>query len=266
MCANPDLITLDKQLVGVFEKALAAVSLTERKRLEYDQSFWDASSGACWDRVDCIRKRYADRIVALQSVWRPRVQEARAQAAGAVLREEIRPEVAVPLAAAPHPTTPPIDKETASATSPEVPSTGPSPPTTPADSTQELKTATSGTQQSQEQETAAQWNRQQEYHASLVAETNRQQNAPSTRGSSDWNWLATFGLVVIVVVPLIYCLPTIIAFHKRHRSRWMILALNLAFGATVIGWVIALVWAMNKVDDPLKGGIKYDPQPHDPIL
>jgi hypothetical protein len=46
----------------------------------------------------------------------------------------------------------------------------------------------------------------------------------------------------------------------------MIFVLNLAFGATLVGWVIALVWALNKVDDPMKGGIKYDPQPHDPIL
>jgi hypothetical protein len=34
----------------------------------------------------------------------------------------------------------------------------------------------------------------------------------------------------------------------------------------VIGWLIALVWALNKVDAPVKGGIKYDPQPHDPVL
>jgi hypothetical protein len=33
-----------------------------------------------------------------------------------------------------------------------------------------------------------------------------------------------------------------------------------------IGWVLALVWALNKVDDPVKGGIKYDFQPLDPIL
>lgn len=40
----------------------------------------------------------------------------------------------------------------------------------------------------------------------------------------------------------------------------------MAFGATLIGWVIALIWAMNKVDDPIKGGVKIGPVPPDPIL
>ena len=78
-----------------------------------------------------------------------------------------------------------------------------------------------------------------------------------------------FAIGMIVLFTLIiaaYCLPAIVAFSKRHRNRWVILAINLAFGATLIGWVIALVWAMNKVDDPVKGGWKYDPQPNDPIL
>jgi len=80
------------------------------------------------------------------------------------------------------------------------------------------------------------------------------------------NSLMVFVVVFAALVCLIYCLPAIIAFTRRHRSRWVILAINLAFGATVIGWVIALVWALNIVDAPIKGGIKYDPQPHDPIL
>lgn len=70
-----------------------------------------------------------------------------------------------------------------------------------------------------------------------------------------------FGLIFVA-----YCLPSIVAFARRHRNRRVILAINLAFGATLIGWIIALVWALNKVDAPVKGGIKYDPQPHDPIL
>jgi hypothetical protein len=73
-------------------------------------------------------------------------------------------------------------------------------------------------------------------------------------------------LVVIVVVFGFFGIPTIIAFARRHRSRWTILVINLAFGATVIGWVIALIWAMNKVDDPVKGGVKLGPAPPDPVL
>jgi hypothetical protein len=79
-------------------------------------------------------------------------------------------------------------------------------------------------------------------------------------------WAVGAGLVFIGLVCVIYPLPAIIAFTKRHRNRWVILVINIAFGATVIGWLVALVWALNKVDAPVKGGIKYDPQPHDPIL
>jgi len=70
-----------------------------------------------------------------------------------------------------------------------------------------------------------------------------------------------FGLILVA-----YCLPTIVAFARRHRNRWMILVINLAFGATVLGWIVALVWAMNKVDDPRKGGVKIGPPPPDPIF
>ena len=79
-------------------------------------------------------------------------------------------------------------------------------------------------------------------------------------------WATGAGLVFIGLVCVIYPLPAIVAFSRHHRNRWVILAINLAFGATLIGWVIALVWAMNKIDAPVKGGWKYDPQPNDPIL
>jgi len=71
---------------------------------------------------------------------------------------------------------------------------------------------------------------------------------------------------VLIALVVLYFTPTIVAFSRHHRNRWVILVLNLAFGATLVGWVIALVWALNKVDDPIRGGVKYDFQPHDPIL
>ena len=80
------------------------------------------------------------------------------------------------------------------------------------------------------------------------------------------DWAIGAGLFFIALACVIYPLPAIIAFSKRHRNRWVILIINVAFGATLIGWLIALVWALNKVDAPVRGGIKYDPQPHDPIL
>lgn len=73
-------------------------------------------------------------------------------------------------------------------------------------------------------------------------------------------------LVIYLVCLAIYIFPSLVAFHREHRHRWLILLVNIAFGATLIGWLVALVWALNKFDSPKKGGTKYDPQPHDPSL
>jgi hypothetical protein len=43
---------------------------------------------------------------------------------------------------------------------------------------------------------------------------------------------------------IIYIIPSIVAFRRNHPNRWIILVINLAFGGTIIGWGIALVWAM----------------------
>src|ERR1700724_794516 len=39
-------------------------------------------------------------------------------------------------------------------------------------------------------------------------------------------------------------MPSIVAFRRDHPNRWIILVINIAFGGTVIGWGIALAWAM----------------------
>lgn len=88
----------------------------------------------------------------------------------------------------------------------------------------------------------------------------RQQHTPISftraTSSSEDGWLMFGGCLAILVVFGFFSTPTVIAFSRRHRSRWAILVLNLALGATLIGWIIALIWAMNKVDDPVKGGMK----------
>ena len=69
------------------------------------------------------------------------------------------------------------------------------------------------------------------------------------------------GLIAIVL----FFLQTIVAFRRDHRNRWVIFLINLVFGVTILGWVGALIWARNKIDDPLKGGVTHDPQPHAPM-
>ncbi|WP_353799156.1 superinfection immunity protein [Thalassospira sp.] len=45
---------------------------------------------------------------------------------------------------------------------------------------------------------------------------------------------------------VIYFIPTIIAFRRRHPSRVVILVLNiLAF--TIILWIVALVWSLKSI-------------------
>jgi hypothetical protein len=45
---------------------------------------------------------------------------------------------------------------------------------------------------------------------------------------------------------VLYFLPTIIAFAREKRDAVSILVLNLLLGWTMIGWVIALVWALRQ--------------------
>ena len=81
--------------------------------------------------------------------------------------------------------------------------------------------------------------------------------------ASDGVYLAI--ILVSVIAIAVYFLPTIVAFKRSHRNRWIILLLNI-FGATIIFWVIALIWAFNKVDDPIKGGNQTDGQEGDRTL
>lgn len=49
---------------------------------------------------------------------------------------------------------------------------------------------------------------------------------------------------------ILYFLPTIVALVRSKRDTVSIVLLNVFLGWTLIGWVIALVWAF-KVDNPL---------------
>ena len=49
---------------------------------------------------------------------------------------------------------------------------------------------------------------------------------------------------------VMYFLPSIVAFARSKRDTASIVLLNLFLGWTMIGWVVALVWAF-KTDVPL---------------
>lgn len=53
-----------------------------------------------------------------------------------------------------------------------------------------------------------------------------------------------FFFTILIVIGIIYSLPTIIAFHRKHPNRWLIMLVNVVFGTTILGWGIALIWAL----------------------
>ena len=52
--------------------------------------------------------------------------------------------------------------------------------------------------------------------------------------------------ILITILSLFYFLPFAIAFHKKRANTGAIFALNLFLGWSLIGWVVALVWALKE--------------------
>lgn len=50
---------------------------------------------------------------------------------------------------------------------------------------------------------------------------------------------------LLIILALIYLLPTIIAFSRGHVSRWGIFATNLLLGWSGIIWLVALIWSLS---------------------
>lgn len=70
---------------------------------------------------------------------------------------------------------------------------------------------------------------------------------PATMGS-----MIMIEYLPILLIPVFYFVPTMIAYRRKHHNKKAILLLNLFLGVTVIGWVGALVWAATAVN-PQRG-------------
>ena len=55
--------------------------------------------------------------------------------------------------------------------------------------------------------------------------------------------LGGFLIIVLILSIALYFLPTIIALIRKKRNTVAILLLNFFLGWSLVGWVIALVWA-----------------------
>ena len=59
------------------------------------------------------------------------------------------------------------------------------------------------------------------------------------------NSIGSIGGGVILLLLILYFLPSIIAMVKSKSNTAAILVLNLFLGWTIIGWIVALVWAVS---------------------
>jgi hypothetical protein len=57
--------------------------------------------------------------------------------------------------------------------------------------------------------------------------------------------LGLVGLAGVVIIAALYFLPTIVAIAREKNNRGAIAVLNAFLGWTLIGWVLALVWAVS---------------------
>jgi ABC-type transport system involved in cytochrome c biogenesis permease component len=49
-----------------------------------------------------------------------------------------------------------------------------------------------------------------------------------------------------IIILLVYFMPTVIALLSKKKNTLAILTLNLLLGWTILGWIVALVWAVTK--------------------
>ncbi|WP_433966468.1 superinfection immunity protein [Tunturiibacter gelidiferens] len=54
---------------------------------------------------------------------------------------------------------------------------------------------------------------------------------------------------------LIYWYPTLLAKRRHHNNFGSIKLVNLFFGWTFIGWVVALIWAASDTSRPPSSGL-----------
>jgi hypothetical protein len=53
----------------------------------------------------------------------------------------------------------------------------------------------------------------------------------------------TVNVILLLLILLIYMLPTLIAFSREHPRRLDITVINILVGWTLIGWIIVFLWA-----------------------
>ncbi|HKI97863.1 MAG TPA: superinfection immunity protein [bacterium] len=55
------------------------------------------------------------------------------------------------------------------------------------------------------------------------------------------------GILVLLLLPVAYAVPALIAYARGHDERRAIAIVNVTLGWTIVGWLITLVWALTRV-------------------
>ena len=59
-------------------------------------------------------------------------------------------------------------------------------------------------------------------------------------------------ILAVLIGPTVYLFPFLLAAYRRKRNTSSIFVLNLLTGWTIVGWVVALIWAVAYESTPLE--------------
>lgn len=71
---------------------------------------------------------------------------------------------------------------------------------------------------------------------------------------------ALFAVAAALAFLVLYLLPALLAFWRNAENRWLVLVVNVLFGASVLGWFLALYLATRKPKEP-RGARAGGPEP-----
>lgn len=54
-------------------------------------------------------------------------------------------------------------------------------------------------------------------------------------------------IAFLLIVAVVYFIPTIAAYRNHHTRADAVLFLNLFLGWTLVGWVVAAIWATSNI-------------------
>ncbi len=74
----------------------------------------------------------------------------------------------------------------------------------------------------------------------------------------DFIYVFAFILLLLISI-LLYLLPSIIAFARRHHYRWIIFFINVFACIGGVSWIVAMVWAVWPSDTGVLDPVVNDP-------